>query len=380
MSRLVRIFLLIVAVLVSNQAIAKSPFSFISFKKSKSVAKSSHLLTEDNGPWMIFVSAFAGSGAEAEARQLVESLRKEFKVNAYLHRQHYDFTENVKGKGFNKYGEPKKMKYNSDMEFDEVAVLVGDFQSVTDPRLQKILKGIKYASSEQLALRGGKESPTTRRFAGIRSLQKKITKNGEKRRKGPLGNAFATRNPMIPKEAMAPKGLDPLLIEMNRRVKYSLLENPGKYTVRVASFRGQVVIDQKKIYEIQNNKRRMDGRINDTDDKAEELAAILRAKDIEAYVYHDRHESIVTVGSFAEIGSKRKDGKIELVPRVAQIIQTYGPEKTRIPGASSQYAGIQPRAITIGKGPSKKQYIFDVAPQPIVVPRRSIATDYLSSN
>lgn len=379
MSRLVRISLLVLAVLVSNQAIAKSPFSFISFHKSKAVAKSSHLLTEDNGPWMIFVSAYAGSGAEAEARQLVESLRKEFKVNAYLHRQHYDYTDNVKGKGFNKYGEPKKMKYNSDMKFDEVAVLVGDFESVTDPRLQKILKGIKFATAEQLALRG-KDSPTTRRFAGIRSLQNKLSKSGSKNRKGPLGNAFATRNPMIPKEAMAPKGLDPLLIEMNRRVKYSLLKNPGKYTVRVASYRGQVVIDQKKIFEIQNNKRSLDGRIDETDEKAEELTAALRGMNIEAYVYHDRHESIVTVGSFAEIGSKRADGKIELVPRVAEIIQKFGPQKKALPGAGSQFAGIQPRAIEVGKGRNVKQYVFDIAPQPIVVPRRSIATDYLSSH
>ena len=38
--------------------------------------------------------------------------------------------------------------------------------------------------------------------------------------------------------------LDEGLVKMNEGVKYTLLDNPGKYTVRVASFRGEVVIDQ----------------------------------------------------------------------------------------------------------------------------------------
>ena len=326
---------------------------------------------------MIFVGAFAGAGAEQEARQLVDTLRKEFRVKAYLHKKHYDFSDNVEGKGFDKYGNRKKMKYQTGYEFDELAVLVGDFESVNDPKLQKILKSIKYASSEQLRMKG-KEAATTRRFAGIRDSMKRFSKSDEKRRKGPLGNAFATRNPMIPKEAIAPLGIDQAVVKLNKGVKYSLLENPGKYSVRVASYRGQVIINQREIHEIETNQRQMDGRIDNTDEKAEELVAMLRAIQVEAYVYHDVHESIVTVGSFDEIGEKLPNGTIDLLPRVAKIMEQYGPEKTAVPGGGNAYAGIRPRAIK--NNDTEKQYIFDVAPQPILVPRRSIATDYLSRN
>ena len=187
-----------------------------------------------------------------------------------------------------------------------------------------------------------------------------------------MGNAFATRNPLIKSGADAAQALDPTLLALNKGVKYSLLKNPGTYSVRVASFRGQVVIDQRKIQEIESNKRELDGRINTTDEKAESLARILREeRGVEAYVYHDRHESIVTVGSFAEIGRKMPNGTIELIPQVAEIIMTYSPKKERLPGAGLALAGIQPKSMY--------GFVFDIAPQPILVPRKSSATDDLSS-
>ena len=368
MNRLHRAITLVLAVLVTNQAIAKSPFDFISFRSDKSVAKSSLLLMEENGPWMIFVSAFAGEGAEKEARLLVDTLRQRFRLKAYLHKEQYDYTGNVAGKGFNRYGGKKKMRYNTNYAFEEVAVLVGDFESVNDPKLQKALKTIKYATREQLSLKG-KQTPTTRRLAGIRDSVRKFTKSEEKRRKGPLGSAFATRNPLIPKEAFAPQGLSQAVIKMNKGVKYSLLENPGKYSVRVASYRGQVIIDQRQIHEIETNQRKTDGRINETDEKAEALCAYLRRQNVEAYVYHDLHESIVTVGSFDEIGTTQPNGTIELRPDVARIIESYGPQKTRVPGGGGSFAGVMPQV--------RAGFPLDIAPQPILVPRRSIATDYL---
>lgn len=376
MSRPIRLSVVLLAVLFGSQAIAKSPFSLITFRKSKDVAKSSQLLTEENGPWMIFVAAFAGEGAETEARELVEQLRSKFKMNAYLHKKQYDYTQEVKGKGFDKFGNPKRMRFNSDLAFEEVAVLVGDFQSLDDPQLQEQMKTIKYATASELALRGSSaDSPTTRRFAGIRSaIQKKLSGASETRRKGPMRNAFATRNPMVPREATAPKGLDPMLIEWNKGVKYSLLDNPGKYTVRVASFRGQVVIDQKKIHQIESNQLDTEGRIDSTDEKAEALARILRKKhNIEAWVYHDHHESIVTVGSFDQIGNKLRDGTIDLLPEVARYIEMFGPTKQSLGGQNGvALAGVQPKAIENGK------FVFDIAPLPVLVPRKSIATDYLS--
>lgn len=372
MSRLTRIALVTLAVLMSGQAVAKSPFSLINFRRSNEIAKSSKLLTEENGPWMIFVAAFAGEGAEAEARQLVERLRSDFKMKAYLHRQNYDYTNRVEGKGFDKFGNPKSMRFKNAAAFEEIAVLVGDFASVDDEELQKQMKTLKYATAEELALKGSsKSNPTTRRFAGIKSvISRKIT-GEDKRRKGPMRNAFATRNPMIPRDAMVTKGLDPWLIGWNKSVKHSLLNNPGKYSIRVASFRGQVIIDQKKIRDIEANRDSTDERIDSTDEKAETLTKLLRSRGVEAWVYHDHHESIVTVGSFEEIGTKMPNGTIELQPKVAQIIENFGPSKKPLSRGANAIAGVQPKSVD--------GFLFDIAPQPILVPRKSIGADYLST-
>ena len=359
--------------LIGTETLARNPFQLVNFRKSKDIAKNSQLLTEENGPWMIFVASFAGEGAEAEARDLVTKLRSDFKMKAYLHKQNYDFTSKVQGKGFDKFGRPKQMRYRNGASYDEVAVLVGDFQSVDDPALQKQMQAIKYASAASLSLRGDRQNPTTRRFAGIHSVFKTRVRD-QKKSKGPLRNAFATRNPMT-RRTNNVGGLDPFLVEWNKDVKFSLLDNPGKYSVQVASFRGQVVIDQKKIHEIESQKSKTDNRIASTDDKAEDLTRILRAQGIEAWVYHDHHESIVTVGSFDEIGTKMKNGTIELKPDVAKIIEAFGPTKRRLPGSGNMaLSGVQPKATK----PEHGGYVFDVAPQPVQVPRRSIGNDYLS--
>ena len=57
MPKLIRISCFGLALLLASTAWAKSPFSLVKFKRSKSIAKSSKLLTEDDGPWMIFVGA-----------------------------------------------------------------------------------------------------------------------------------------------------------------------------------------------------------------------------------------------------------------------------------------------------------------------------------
>jgi hypothetical protein len=268
------------------------------------------------------------------------------------------------------YGNRKRMRYSSGGTFNEIAVLVGDYVSLDDPQLKKHLRLIKYATPNALS-RGGQRGSTTLRFAGLRELQRRIVGNKEKRERGPMGKAFATRNPILPREMFAPGGLDPLLVAMNKGRKYSLLDCPGKYTVRVASYRGHVVIDQKEVAKFEQGKK-FKSRLDKAGAKAEQLAALLRKRGAEAYVYHDRHESIVTIGSFAEIGRPMGNGKTDLLPAVAKIMETYAPVRKPLRGQNGvSVAGIQPRALS--------GYVFDISPQPVEVPRRSIARDYVFS-
>ena len=97
-------------------------------------------------------------------------------------------------------------------------------------------------------------------------------------------------------------------------------------------------------------------RLDQAGAKAEQLAALLRERGEEAYVFHDRHESMVTIGSFVEIGRPLDNGKTDLLPTVARIMETYGPIRKPVRGQNGvSLSGIQPRA--------RYGYVFDIAPR-----------------
>src|SRR5690606_19701097 len=126
----------------------------------------------------------------------------------------------VEGLHVDPFNRPKRMRYMHGTEFDEYAVLVGNFSSIDDPVLQETLESLKYAQPKCLS--GESATKSTLRFAVLRNLQKKISGDEEKKRKGPLGNAFVTRNPLLPAEYFAPQGVDRLVLEMNQDKPYSL--------------------------------------------------------------------------------------------------------------------------------------------------------------
>ena len=64
---------------------------------------------------------------------------------------------------------------------------------------------------------------TSQRFAVLREMQRRVLAAAEKTVRGPMAKAFVTRNPILPEEYFAPKGLDPLVVEMNEGAEYSLL-------------------------------------------------------------------------------------------------------------------------------------------------------------
>ena len=337
---------------------AKPWETLIPFKRVEATPNKDYVLTEDQGPWMIMATSFAGPGAEKQAHDLVLELRKNLKLPAYTHRQTYDFTQPVEGLGLNRYGESKKMRYANRAKFDEIAVLVGDFPSVEDPQAEKALQKIKHLRPDCLDFKKNKN--TTQRFVGLREWQKRLTKDPEKKQLGPMGAAFVTRNPLLPKEYFAPGGLDPLVEEMNRHVAHSLLDNPKRYSVRVATFRGSSTM---KLAEIERQGKNLPSKLEEAALKANELTIALRKQGVEAYEFHDRYESIVTVGAFDEIGKPGRDGQTELHPAVLRLMQQYGPQKQQLPGQGA--VGLVPRSL--------EGICFDVQPVPVEVPRSSVA-------
>ena len=261
------------------------------------------------------------------------------------------------GAGVDEYGNPRKMKYQrGGNEIEEVAVLVGDYPAVDDPEAQETLRKLKCYQPECLKLQEGKA--TYRTLAGLRWMQRKVQgdllpDNDESKKKGPLGHAMVTTNPILPTDYYVPKGLDPLVIKANEGVKHSLLDCPGKFTLQVAHFTGRMIIDQKEIAAIEHGKE-MESQLAKAALMAHELTNALRIKGYEAYEFHDRYESVVTVGSFESVGQKGANGVTELEPRIVAAMDQFKAEQ-KVAGAVTAKAIIgipldpQPMLIHVPK-------------------------------
>jgi hypothetical protein len=336
--------------------------TLIPFRKVDADPNKDYRLTEDQGPWLIMCRSFAGQTAEQDARALVLELRQEFKMKAYLHDQEYDFTKKEIGKGFDEYGGPKVMKPANATKFQEIAVLVGDFHSPEDPKLDDALEKIKYARPACLDIRSGQG--TSQRYWGVRIASRaKVDKTDGK---GPMRMAFLTRNPLLPDEYFQQKGIDPLVKNMNKGLKYSLLKNPGKYTVRVATFRGNTATTVRaKDYERLSNEELRKSKLEEGAIKAGQLVQALREDGFEAYEFHDLHESIVTIGNFNSVGEPRPDGKIEINPAMLAIIDRFKATETQIPGQGKSLGAQKYKGISL-----------DIQPLPVAVPKDSIGAAY----
>ena len=127
--------------------------------------------------------------------------------------------------------------------------------------------------------------------------------------------------------------------------------------------KGEVVIKQDEIREIESGSRKMDSSLAEAADKAHRLAKALRMKGYQAYEFHNRRASIVTVGSFNSVGTPRPDGQIEINPQIHRIMKTFGAEPTALPG---QTTPVTPLKSLVG-------IPFDILPIPVQVPKRSIS-------
>jgi hypothetical protein len=300
----------------------------ISSKKVEADPNKTYNLSPECGPWLIMACSFSGERAEQQARELVLELRQRYKMNAYMHRMHFQVGEEVLGRGVDRYGNPVRMRYRRPPQFDEIAVMVGDFPAVDDPEAQQTLEKIKYCQPE--CLKPSAEKPTSQNLAAWRMFTKYV--RAEKESLGPMCKAFLTTNPLLPREYFAPKGMDALVEQMNADLPYSLLRCPGKYTVQVATFTGTVILDPQRIQRIQQGQEDFESNLDKAALAAHKLTEALRMKGYEAYEFHDRCASIVTVGSFDSVGTPRPDGKIELNPQIHAIMELFRAEPADTPG------------------------------------------------
>ena len=315
-------------------------------------------LNDGNGPWLIIATTFSGEGAEDQARELVLELRKRYNFEAYTHEKTFDFTGTIEGRGLNRFGDQNRMRYRRDIALREIAVLVGNFTSHDDPLGQKTLDRIKRMSPDSLDPQ--KRGSTSQTLAALRrvqqDVQEAILKEGDERKaKGPMGKAFISRNPLLPKDFFVQQGVEEFVVKMNEPAPYSLLTCPGKYTLKVATFNGKVVLDQKKVQAFESGAEVMESNLVIAAENAEKLTIALRSKGYEAYSFHDRYSSIVTVGSFNSTGTPREDGKTEINPQIYQLMETFAGDP--VPGT----AGFQVKKLL--------EISFDIQPEIVHVPK-----------
>lgn len=368
-------------------------------------------LTQECGPWLISCASFVGDEAEAQALQLVRELRTQYGLYAYIYRHHFDYTGTVNGIGYDPNGgqrlsnermvaKPLKMKALHSTEFDEIAVLVGDFPTIEDARAQETLQGIKYLMPQSLGkisldvdMEEGnfnirQDQASTQRMRALRAMNKAVNASADKR-KGPMGAAFMLTNPLLPDEYFNAYRVDDFVLRLNRNIKYSLLKNPGYYTVRVATFRGDTTFELDQIQQdtqqfnwlMKRGQSIKESKLAVATARAHRLTLELRKLGIEAYEFHDRHESYVCVGNYEWLKNQQNGRELQNQD-IVDVIEVFKGRVENFPGVQGAVRAktlsdiVRAYRLDVRKVPNLAELgvVFDVQPIPVQVPKTGTHT------
>lgn len=345
-----------IAVTVSPNVSGDTPSFLKIFKPALGAVNmdASSKLTEEEGPWMILAHTFIGEDSKGRAERLTSEIRRELRLPAFMYREKFDFT-----------GDPGlgsgKLRYANQYQYEAYAVLVGEYDSIRHPDINRDLKTLKRAklpvfSAEDIEKETDLKSPITTVKAVHQKLREKF---GGADRQSPMANAFVTRNPMLPEEFFDSPNVDSFVRQLNEDKEFNLLKCKGKYTVVVRTFEGHgTIVDGRKEKKFVPSMKRLDGFAED----AGKMVTELRKNGEEAYQFHDRYRSLVTIGSFDELGQQLPGGRFEYAPEIRRVMKKYSALNS---GNSQSYGQSGFAANHVAMIP------FDVQPKPIAVPKPS---------
>ena len=394
-----RRLLLIVLIwgMTSSRQLSADPLweQLVPRKRVPADAEADYSLTEQVGPWLVLAASFNGPEGEEQARELVLELRRDFHLPAYYYGMTFEQEDANPGRGIDANGARIRRRYNRGDKVVQHAVLAGEFPAIDDPDAQKLLKKIKTLQPESLVAKEGEETAqslaTVRKFQGY--LRKQI---GQKAEKGPMGHAFMTRNPLLPRDYFVPQGVDDDVAKWNEGPEYSLMKCPGKYSIRVATFRGRTSLKSRtdEVEDTRTRKAKEDDPLVVAVRNAHLLTVALREKGWDAYEFHDRRQSYVAVGSFDK-AERQPNGQIVIANRDARVIfdtfgamtpgniferptqQDYEREELQKQRFNSLFANQHGK---VAEGFHPKRFVgipFDIIPEAVLVPRRSISLAYI---
>ncbi len=319
----------------------------------------SYELTEEEGPWLILAGTFAGPSGLEQAQALILELRSDYDVPAFIYREDFDFTGRVPDLETGN----RNVRYANPQAYETFSVLVGEFDSVNHPNVDRVLGTIKGAKPKAYNMEGQDNSP----LAAVRKLHQQLVGKQEKGVRPPMANAFVTRNPLLPEAFFQQPEVDSFVMGMNKDVEYSLLDNPGKFTVVVRTFEGlSTLVDGKHDREFKPSAE----RLNDYALQANKMVLELRKQGVEAYEFHDRRRSLVAIGHFENLGVQTASGGFQYDPQIMAVMQRYSAGNTIVRTPDGKLGLEANHVLGIP---------YDVNPKPIAVPKKSKRSLYTAT-
>lgn len=310
-------------------------------------------LQDIHGPWLILAATFSGESARTSAESYAKELSQRLKVSAFII-QKSESSGAVVGQGqridTDEFGRqiPKVLvaRYANQTELESVAVLVGEFHSKDDPQIDELRQKVRNFQPKS-------------KIPGFEERDKAV---------------FLTRNPLLPEDFFQTPQVDQFVQDLNRQewIRYSLLDCPGRFTVRVATFRGSDVITVAD--KASHNTKDPTTALDRAASKAHKMATSLRGRGVEAYEFHDRYGSYVTIGSFDALGSEVDGGQFQYDPRIITILQQYCGYREVV--AKDPTTGAVSKSLSLN---SENRIPFDIEGKPIAIPRPSSSQVYNGS-
>lgn len=368
-----------------------APPSILNMFQERSAAASDEKLAlqAEHGPWLILAMTLTGDDAEVKSIALAKELRALLHAGVYVHRKEFDHSQPLaQASARLTYSDKqsiytKRVRHANAVRENTYAVLVGDFTSADDPRITDVLKRVKTAHPACLekkeAQKPTAEEMKTKDANWLIAAKRKLLwqKDEESAKKGPMGAAFVTRNPLLPDDYFQ-NAIDDFVVSLNDKMEYSLLDCSGRYTVRVATFSGRTVTELAS-----GEKDFEDEAVTDSLEKAAvkagKLTKALRAKGVEAYQFHDRTASYVTIGSFETLGDVAPTGQFVYNPEMVSIMNQWcGYEMLTVKDPQTGMMKTTPSCKTL-KEKDMLDIPFDVEGKFISVPRPAASKLYSGS-
>lgn len=341
-SRCVRILLGLLLGLLSADTMARAD-------KIDATPGRQYKLSKQHGPWMIMVASLhetpierrvEGMSAQEAADKLVYELRKK-SIPAYTFSvdevtQPIDATDN----------QGRQVKKSVRAQNGGICVIAGNYTNPEDGVAQKTLDFIKVMKPASW----GNEKVAMKLTPGQPHM---------------FSGAFLSMNPLLTPDEINSRKSDPLLVKINQGTEYSITSNKGKYTLVVATFSGR----KQEVARSKYQKAALDFSITNTlgeaSDKSWQVTKMLRegfvdgrnkGQKFEAYTFHDRYNSVVTVGSFDSPND----------PRIQQLATMFG---AKIGTTQSGKPFLTGETIILPGSNPPEPVIFDPKPRLIEVPK-----------